>query len=256
VLIPRCAIHRGPAALSRLPAILALSTALFLAACGGGGSGVGKTPTPTPTPTAGYVPLTETAFIGDEIVSGWSEMNTGGSSFGVFGIANGTTEQITQYLGTEDQCISGCTPKLFQYLASNGMKRAVLLIGTYDVLGSLPCEGGPAAAWDGKAGDAGDPTVFYYPMIQAAKQFYSKVSLVVGTIPPLGAPYNTAGCVAVVNTLNGELKTMATANNVPLADFNAALSASDITATGAYEGIVPTASGYTIMSQVYGNVNQ
>jgi hypothetical protein len=66
-----------------------------------------------------------------------------GSSLGVFGITNGTTEQITQYLGTEDQCISGCTPKLFQYLANNGMKRAVLLMGTYDVLGSEPCGGGP-----------------------------------------------------------------------------------------------------------------
>src|ERR1035437_5419383 len=75
-----------------------------------------------------------------------------------------------------------------------------------------------------------------------------------GTIPPLGAPYNTAGCVAVVNTLNGEIKTMAAANNVPVADFNAALQSVGITTTGDSPVIVLTANGYALMVQVYGDV--
>jgi len=247
--------------MGKRPWIAVLSCLLALTGCGGstvGGTGVTKTPTPAAPSTAGYVPLTETAFIGDSIVLNWSAMSTGGASFGVFGISTGTTEQITQQYDPE--ICASCTPSQytgFQYLVSTGMKRAVLILGTHDVLDSQPCEGGPAAAWDGKAGDAGDPTAFYYPsFISAAQDLFPQVSLVVGTIPPLGAPYNSAGCATVVNTLNGEIKTMAAASKVPVADFNSALSTADISTTGAYEGIVPTASGYTIMSQVYGDVNQ
>lgn len=240
--------------------IIAVSVTFLVTACGGNGGAGSSTPTPTPTapPSEGYVPLTETAFIGDEIVLDWSGMGTSGASFGVFGISSGTTEQITQHYDPE--ICASCTPSQytgFQYLASTGMKRAVLLMGTYDVLDSQPCEGGAAAAWDGKAGDAGDPTNFYYPsFISAAQELFPKVSLVVGTIPPLGAPYNTTACAAVVNTLNAEIKTMAAASKVPVADFNAAFPTADVTTTGAYAGIIPTASGYTLMDQIYSEGNR
>jgi hypothetical protein len=214
-----------------------------------------KVSTPPPPPPSNYIPLSQTAFFGDEIVLSWSGMNTGGATLGVFGISNGTTQQITQYLGTEDECVSGCTPDIFQSMAGGGMKRAVFLMGTYDVVESEPCEGGPAAAWDGKTGDAGDPIAAYGEMLQAAQNFYPGVSLVVGTIPPLGANLNS-GCATVVSTLNTEIKTMAVADGVLVADFNASLSASDISTTEPYEGIVPNASGYTVMTQVYSSVNQ
>jgi hypothetical protein len=135
------------------------------------------------------------------------------------------------------------------------MKRAVFLMGTYDVLESIPCGGSPALGWDGKTGDAGDPIAAYADMLRAAQQFYPTVSLVVGTIPPLGANFSS-DCVAVVSTLNAEIKTMAAADSILVADFNASLSASDISTTGAYAGIVPAASGYTVMTQVYSSVNQ
>jgi len=243
--------------LGRGPALILLSTALLLTACaGGGGGGSTSTSTTTTTSTPGYVPLTETAFIGDEITLHWPEMNTGGSSLGVFGLSNGTTEEIAGAYWPEI-CLS-CTPSQyagFQYLANVGMKRAVFLMGTYDVLGSQPCEGGTAAIWDGKALDAGDPTYYYGEFIQAAQDLFPKVSLVVGTIPPLGSNHG-AGCAAVVTSLNAEIKAMATKYKVPVVDFNAVLQVSDILTTDASEGILPKASGYAAMTTAYDAVNK
>jgi hypothetical protein len=246
--------------LGRGPALILLSTALLLTACaGGGGGGSTSTSTTTTTSTPGYVPLTETAFIGDEITLHWPEMNTGGSSLGVSGLSNGTTEKVAGSYWPEI-CLS-CTPSQyagFQYLANVGMKRAVFLMGTYDVLGSQPCEGGTAAIWDGKALDAGDPTYYYGEFIQAAQNLFPKVSLVVGTIPPLGSNHG-AGCAAVVTSLNAEIKAMATKYKVPVVDFNAVLQVSNISTistTSASDGILPNASGYAAMTTAYDAANQ
>lgn len=242
-----------------IPALLCLC----LWGCGGGNStGSVSSPTspstppstPPSSPTMSYVPLAQTAFLGDVIVLNWSEMNHGQSD--VLGITTGTTAQIVQnYL---PEICDSCTPNQyggFQYLAYNGMERMVLLMGTYDVIDSQPCFGGPTG-WDGKMGGAEDPAPSYGALIVDAKQLFPQVSMVAGTIPPLAAPYNTTGCTAVLNTVNSEIKTAAAASNVPLIDFNSAVPLSDITTTGDYPGILPSAAGYAAMTSLYNQENQ
>lgn len=239
----------------------------LLAGCGQGGSVSTQPNTPPSDPSSpptisSYVPLTQTAFIGDEITLAWPQMDKGGATFGVYGLATGTTEQISAQLSTQDKCISGCGDGLFQSLVNSGMKRAVLLMGTYDVLDSEPCSGAATAVWDGNAGDSGDPTIRYYPeIISGAQDFYPQVSLVIGTIPPLGAksPLGTSfssACSSIVETLNTEIKAMAAKYGVPVVDFNSALSQSDISTTGDYIGIVPNTAGYTAMTNLYNQENQ
>ena len=235
---------------------------LALCSCGGSPSSSSQSNTSSNTPpNQGYIALSETAFIGDEIVMSWPEMNNGGS-FGVFGISDGTIESISEAY-PPDMCPNGCSPSGFQLLVNGGMGRAVFLMGTFDVLNSGPCGGNVAyGAWDGIAGDPGDPTQNYAKEDRGLQVLWPKDSVFVGTLPPLGRGTNggtiSASCAAVVNVLNAEIKTMAAQNNIPLVDFGAAMQTSDITMTGPVTqvGIVPNATGYAIMTQLYGTTNQ
>jgi hypothetical protein len=135
------------------------------------------------------------------------------------------------------------------------MRRAVFLMGTFDVINSQACAGG-AGGWDGNAGSAGDPLLYYGAEIQKAEELFPGVSLVVSTIPPLGAPYASTGCTAVLNTLNTRIRSMAAAYEITVADFYAAVPASDIMASGAYAGIAPNAEGYAAMARAYDEINR
>ena len=203
----------------------------------------------------GFVSVSDTAFVGDAILLNWPEMNLG-NSFGVFGVTNGTIAEITQRYWPEvcDSCAQYPYSGL-RYLTNNGAKRVVFLMGTFDVIGSQSCRG-DLKSWDGNAGSKGDPIPYYAAEIQSARQSFPDVSIIVGTIPPLGYPYAAVGCTSVLKTLNARIKTMGADLNVPVVDFNAALQEADIRTEGADAGITPRPEGYTAIFGVYNAANR
>lgn len=203
----------------------------------------------------GYVPVSDTAFIGDTILMNWPDVNLG-NSFGVFGVTEGTVAQITQrYWPVSCDSCSQNQYSGFQYLVSNGATRVVFLMGTYDVIGSQPCRGSDQS-WDGNAGSKGDPIANYTSEIRSAQQSFPEVSIVVGTIPPLGVPYVGAGCSMVLDALNSRIRAMSADLNVPVVDFNAAMQAADIKSDGSNAGITPRSEGYAAMLGAYNSANR
>jgi hypothetical protein len=66
-----------------------------------------------------------------------------------------------------------------------------------------------------------------------ARQYFPEISILVGTVPPLGEPYADPGCSAVLQTLNARIKTMGEEFAVPVIDFHGVLQEADIMTEGA-----------------------
>ena len=144
------------------------------------------------------------------------------------------------------------------FLANSGMRRAVFLMGTFDVINSQACVGG-TNGWDGKAGSAGDPLVYYGAEIQKAEELFPGVSLVAGTIPAARSAIRERGMCrcAEWSEYEDQSRWPRRTRYRWFATFMRRLrGVGRITTSGAYAGIAPNAEGYAAMARAYDEVNQ
>lgn len=201
------------------------------------------TQAPPPPVVSNFVPLSATVFLGDQLTSN-------------FPMVQGALAVRVSPIGTIQQIGTAYTSSQEQADALAGMRRLVIMEGTYDVLLSAPCGGKGIGAWDGIKGSSSDPVPALQNQIRTAIDVYH-VSVIVGTIPPVNNLIGiTASCNQAVITFNSELAEMASANGALVANYYLALTVNGYNKPDfGPDGLMPSSVGYMVMQTVYMQVN-
>jgi len=203
--------------------------------------------------TAGYVPLTETIFMGDAILAVDSNDRWGLPPWAnIVGPSHPVPEggslglETAQAFADMDccKCVSGCSPDLFQVRAP-GKKRLVLIAGAFDA--SEICIG--------LADDFG-----YYEdtAIRGAQILYG-MQVVVATVPQ---SYDSSGkptCESTIDEINAQIKSIAKEEGAFVLDLNSALNSSADFTLGGFYGYtvsIPNANGYAAATAAYNALNR
>jgi hypothetical protein len=224
--------------------ILGVAALCILAGCSSGAPGSAKTGAGG---TSGdYVALNQTIFMGDNITQNWPLASNTPQENTTITIADGIASDFTQYAS---ECVSGCSPSELQQAAPNS-KRLVLLIGEFDALNLC---GGVA------------DTNFSYDLdtlVRAGQSLFG-LEVWVGTVPAIYTPSSgTVTCQTETANINQQIAAVALADGAHVVDFAGVLTSSaDANLATKYESpggysYLPSATGYTAMTNLYNQENQ
>lgn len=183
--------------------------------------------------------------MGDNITQNWPLASTLPQENTTITIAGGTASNFTRYA---EKCVSGCSPSELQQAAPSN-KRLVVLIGEFDALNL--CGGATDPDFSSNLSD----------LISGVRSLFG-LEVWVGTIPPIYGSSGTQICATEAASINQQIKAVALADGAHVVDFASVLTSSaDVNLAAKYDSpsgdsYLPSATGYTAMTNLYNQENQ